>query len=91
VSIEEKAMAVQKAFGALKALGRDPTSLEFDEVISPTEAKLEGRRTILLGTNNYLGMTFDEACVGAAKSALDEFGTGTTGSRVANGTYDLHT
>lgn len=90
MSIEEKAMAVQKAFGALKALGRDPTSLEFDEVISPTEARLEGRRTILLGTNNYLGMTFDETCVAAAKNAIDEFGTGTTGSRIANGTYELH-
>ncbi|WP_340108337.1 serine palmitoyltransferase [Pikeienuella sp. HZG-20] len=90
MSIEDKVMAVEKAFGALKALGRDPTRLEFDEVISPTEARLEGRRTILLGTNNYLGMTFDAACTAAAKAAIDEFGTGTTGSRIANGTYALH-
>lgn len=90
MSIEDKAMAVEKAFGALKALGRDPTRLEFDEVISPTEAVLEGRRMILLGTNNYLGLTFDEACVSAAKAAIDEFGTGTTGSRIANGTYGMH-
>lgn len=90
MSIEEKAMAVEKTFGALKALGRDPTALEFDEVISPTEAMLEGRRTILLGTNNYLGMTFDESCLAEAKDAIDRFGTGTTGSRIANGTYELH-
>lgn len=90
MSIEDKVSAVQKAFGALKALGRDPTSLEFDEVISPTEAMLEGRRTVLLGTNNYLGMTFDDECVAAAKGAIDQFGTGTTGSRIANGTYELH-
>lgn len=90
MSIEDKAMAVEKAFGALKALGRDPTRLEFDEVISPTEARLEGRRTILLGTNNYLGMTFDATCVAEAKAAIDRFGTGTTGSRIANGTYELH-
>ncbi len=90
MSIEEKAQAVQKAFGALKALGRDPTRLEFEEVISPTEAMLEGRRTILLGTNNYLGMTFDADCVAEAKAAIDRFGTGTTGSRIANGTYGLH-
>ncbi|MEM7523725.1 MAG: aminotransferase class I/II-fold pyridoxal phosphate-dependent enzyme [Pseudomonadota bacterium] len=90
MSIEDKVSAVQKAYGALKALGRDPTALEFDEVISPTEAKLEGRRTILLGTNNYLGMTFDDACVDAAKAAIDQFGTGTTGSRIANGTNELH-
>ncbi|MFV0473315.1 MAG: serine palmitoyltransferase [Pikeienuella sp.] len=90
MSIEDKAMAVEKTFGALKALGRDPTRLEFDEVISPTEAKLEGRRTILLGTNNYLGMTFDPSCLAEAKAAIDRFGTGTTGSRIANGTYELH-
>lgn len=90
MSIEDKVSAVNKTFGALKGLGRDPTSLEFDEVISPTEATLEGRRTILLGTNNYLGMTFDSECVAAAKSAIDRFGTGTTGSRIANGTYELH-
>ena len=90
MSIEEKALAVQKAFGELKALGRDPTSLEFDEVLSPTEGVLEGRKTILLGTNNYLGLTFDGECVAEAKAAIDAYGTGTTGSRIANGTYDLH-
>jgi len=40
--------------------------------------------------NNYLGLTFDEDCVAAAKSAIDSHGTGTTGSRVANGSYSEH-
>ena len=48
------------------------------------------RRTILLGTYNYMGMTFDPDVVAAGKKALDEFGSGTTGSRVLNGTYGGH-
>lgn len=90
MSLEDKVKKIQETFGALKALGRDPTSLEFDRVTSPTEAELDGKKMILLGTNNYLGLTFDESCVAAAKGAIDQYGTGTTGSRIANGTYGLH-
>jgi len=64
--------------------------LKFDEIISPTEAMLDGKRTILMGTNNYLGKTFDEASVQCAITALREEGTGTTGSRIANGSYNGH-
>ena len=46
-----------------------------------------GKRTILLGTYNYMGMTFDPDVIAAGKQALDDFGSGTTGSRVLNGTY----
>ncbi len=90
MSLEDKVKKIQESFGALKALGRDPTSLEFDRVTSPTEAELDGKKMILLGTNNYLGLTFDENCIAAAKNAIDQYGTGTTGSRIANGTYGLH-
>ncbi len=68
----------------------DPLSLVIDEVLSPTEAMIGGRRTILAGTNNYMGMTFDPDAIAAAKDALDAFGTGTTGSRILNGTYGGH-
>ncbi|MGI9463372.1 MAG: aminotransferase class I/II-fold pyridoxal phosphate-dependent enzyme, partial [Aestuariivirgaceae bacterium] len=51
---------------------------------------MDGRETVLAGTNNYMGITFEEDCIAAGKKALDEFGTGTTGSRIANGTYGLH-
>lgn len=61
-----------------------------DEVVSPTEALLNGRSIILAGTNNYLGLTFDADCIEAACKALREEGTGTTGSRMANGTYGGH-
>jgi 8-amino-7-oxononanoate synthase len=69
---------------------RDPFSIVMDEVLSPTEAMIQGRKTILLGTYNYMGMTFDPDVVAAGKKALDEFGAGTTGSRVLNGTYQGH-
>ncbi|WP_262696299.1 serine palmitoyltransferase [Kordiimonas aquimaris] len=68
----------------------DPFKVVVDEVISETEAVIGGRRTILAGTNNYMGMTFHEESINAAKEALDQFGTGTTGSRVLNGTYEGH-
>ena len=75
---------------ALTEAGRNPADLRFDEILSPTEAMLDGKRTILMGTNNYLGMTFDPAAVQSAIEALQEEGTGTTGSRIANGSYRGH-
>ncbi len=68
----------------------DPFNLVMERVESPTVAICNGRRTILLGTYNYMGMTFDPDVVAAGKKALDEFGSGTTGSRVLNGTYQGH-
>lgn len=68
----------------------DPFSLVMERVISPTVAVCNGRETILLGTYNYMGMTFDPDVIAAGKQALDDFGSGTTGSRVLNGTYAGH-
>ena len=68
----------------------DPYNLVMEKVISPTVAICNGRETILLGTYNYMGMTFDEDVIAAGKDALDKFGSGTTGSRVLNGTYQGH-
>jgi len=68
----------------------DPFGLVMEHVISPTVAQCNGRETILLGTYNYMGMTFDPDVIAAGKEALDDFGSGTTGSRVLNGTYAGH-
>ena len=68
----------------------DPFNLVMERVESPTVAICNGRRTILLGTYNYMGMTFDPDVVAAGKDALGRFGSGTTGSRVLNGTYQGH-
>ena len=74
----------------LLAQGVDPFGAPIEEIYSPTEARINGRRTILAGTNNYLGLTFDKQCLDAAHAALDELGTGTTGSRMANGSFAGH-
>jgi len=68
----------------------DPFSLVMERVLSPTRAICNGRDTILLGTYNYMGMTFDPDVIEAGKQALDDYGSGTTGSRVFNGTYQGH-
>ncbi len=68
----------------------DPFNLVMEEVRSPTVAICNGRETILLGTYNYMGMTFDDDVLAAGHEALDGFGSGTTGSRVLNGTYSAH-
>src|SRR5262245_520021 len=57
---------------------------------SPTEGIVNGRRVVLAGTNNYLGLTFDPLCIASAADAARKSGTGTTGSRMANGTYPEH-
>jgi 8-amino-7-oxononanoate synthase len=91
MSIFSKFDHVRTAFRALDKSGRNPFGIRFDKVLSPTEAILEGRHILLFGTNNYLGLTFDRTCVEASVSAIYEAGTGTTGSRIANGTYAGHT
>ena len=68
----------------------DPFSLVMEEVKSPTVAVCNGKETILLGTYNYMGMTFDDDVIEAGKKALEDFGAGTTGSRVLNGTFFHH-
>ncbi len=74
----------------LAALGVMPFGAVTEKILSPTEAVVDGHKVILAGTNNYLGLTFDPECIAAAKQALDEMGTGTTGSRMANGTFIGH-
>jgi 8-amino-7-oxononanoate synthase len=76
--------------GLLATGQEDPFSLVMERVLSPTRAICNGRDTILLGTYNYMGMTFDADVIAAGKQALEEFGAGTTGSRVLNGTYRGH-
>jgi 8-amino-7-oxononanoate synthase len=51
---------------------------------------MEGHERIMLGSNNYLGLTGDERVKDAARQALERYGTGLTGSRFLNGTLELH-
>ncbi len=52
--------------------------------------EMEGVERIMLGSNNYLGLTGDERVMQGARDALERYGTGLTGSRLLNGTIDLH-
>jgi 8-amino-7-oxononanoate synthase len=51
---------------------------------------MEGAERVMLGSNNYLGLTGDERVIAGARDALERYGTGLTGSRLLNGTIDLH-
>jgi 8-amino-7-oxononanoate synthase len=55
-----------------------------------TEVIINGKRTIMIGSNNYLGLTSDPRVIDAAHKALDKYGSGCSGSRFLNGTLDLH-
>lgn len=52
--------------------------------------QMEGKRMIMLGSNNYLGYTEDAQVIAAGHAALDKYGAGVSGSRFLNGTLDLH-
>src|SRR5204862_5033203 len=52
--------------------------------------EMEGSERVMLGSNNYLGLTGDPRVKEAARKALDEYGTALTGSRLLNGTIPLH-
>lgn len=90
MGIFDKFKGLEAARRELKTLGIDPFGVQIDKIISPTEGIVRGRHTILAGTNNYLGLTVNPECIAAAKAALENEGTGTTGSRMANGSYSGH-
>ena len=90
MSLLSRFAALAASHQKTKAAGRDPFRVNLDRVLSPTEAIVDGRRTLLVGTNNYLGLTFEPECVAAAQVALETLGTGTTGSSIANGSYAGH-
>lgn len=68
----------------------DPLAIRIEKILSPTTALINQKGCILLGSNNYLGLTMDEQAIEASCQATRLAGTGTTGSRVANGSYASH-
>lgn len=91
VDLLDKHKVIAERFERMIAVGGNALGVTNDQMISPTRAMVGNREIILAGTNNYMGITFDERCIAAGQKALTEFGTGTTGSRIANGTFSLHT
>lgn len=55
-----------------------------------SEVVIEGRRLVMVGSNNYLGLTQHPRVKEAAVRAVEKYGSGCTGSRFLNGTLDLH-
>ena len=90
MSLLDKLNAVAAARKALLPEGVEVFGTPIEEVYSSTAAKIGNRRILFLGTNNYLGLTFAPQCLEAAHIAIDREGTGTTGSRMANGSYSGH-
>ncbi|WP_411675567.1 serine palmitoyltransferase [Caulobacter segnis] len=82
--------ALAARYEAAQASGQMPTGVVMDRLLSASEAIINGRRTVTVGTHNYLGLAFDEACIEAAVAAVRREGTGTCGSRIANGSFADH-
>src|SRR5262245_57355662 len=86
----DKLRAIDKRFAKLTQGSVIPGVTVIEQVLGPCEVVVQGRRTLMFGSNNYLGLTMHPDVVDAARSAVGEYGTGTTGSRTANGTLALH-
>lgn len=68
----------------------NPLSIVVDDVVDTVTAVVAGRRTVMFGTNSYLGLNFNPACIEASVEAARHYGTGSTASRVAAGNHRLH-
>lgn len=88
--IFDKFSTLQSRSDLVKRLGVDPFGVKFDHISHATRGIIGNREIILAGTNNYLGLTFDPDCMDASIKAIQTHGTGTTGSRIANGSYEEH-
>jgi 8-amino-7-oxononanoate synthase len=78
---------------AVLAAAREADVLPYFHVLSSPAmpvVEMEGAERIMLGSNNYLGLTGDERVLKGAEDALHAYGTGLTGSRLLNGTIPLH-
>ncbi|HVB97362.1 MAG TPA: aminotransferase class I/II-fold pyridoxal phosphate-dependent enzyme [Chloroflexota bacterium] len=73
----------------VEAIGCYPFFIPLESEAGP-EVTIQGRRFVMLGSNNYLGLTQDPRVKEAARRAIDRYGSGCTGSRLMNGTLDLH-
>ncbi len=72
-----------------EAMGCYPFFIPIGSEAGP-EVIIQGRRMVMLGSNNYLGLTQDPRVKEAAQRAIAKYGSGCTGSRLMNGTLDLH-
>ncbi|MFI5178353.1 MAG: aminotransferase class I/II-fold pyridoxal phosphate-dependent enzyme, partial [Vicinamibacterales bacterium] len=86
----DKLRAVQARCDRLADGSATPGLTVIDRVVGPCEVVVQGRPTLMFGSNNYLGLTSHPDVIEAGCRALSEYGAGTTGSRTANGTLAIH-
>jgi 8-amino-7-oxononanoate synthase len=86
----DKLRVVEKRSDAFASATARPGATVIERVLGPCEVLIDGRPTIMFGSNNYLGLTLHPEITNAAREAVLHYGTGTTGSRTANGTFGLH-
>jgi 8-amino-7-oxononanoate synthase len=86
----DKLRVIEKRRATFAAGQSVPGQTVIDRVLSPGEVIVGGRPTLMFGSNNYLGLTLHPQVTEAARRAVLEYGTGTTGSRTANGTLAIH-
>ncbi len=79
-----------KDYKIAKATGLYPYFRPIEASYNSTEVEMDGRRVIMCGSNNYLGLAQDGRVKEAALNALKKFGTTCSGSRLVNGTLSLH-
>lgn len=89
-SLFDKYAPLKTRVDMMMKIGQDALGVQFDDILDATRGRIGNREILLAGTNNYLGLTFDQDCMEAAQKAIESHGTGTTGSRVANGSYAEH-
>jgi 8-amino-7-oxononanoate synthase len=82
--------SVPQEWRVAEELGLNPFYRELSSQIGPT-ITYAGAEVVMLGSNNYLGLTTDHRVKKAAMDAVERYGTGVTGSRLLNGTLPLHT
>jgi len=86
----DKLRAVEQRRDAFAARSALPGHTVIERVLGPCEVVIQGRPTLMFGSNNYLGLTLHPEVVAAAGRAAADYGSGTTGSRTANGTLGIH-
>lgn len=90
MSLYDKFSRIANDREQFSSTGINPFGTCIDEVFSATEGRIGQQKIILAGTNNYLGLTFNAQAIADGQTALVQQGTGTTGSRMANGSYGSH-
>ncbi len=89
MDVFEKAHRYRRA-DDLRSAGLYPYFRAIEESAGGTNVVIDGRRLVMAGSNNYLGLTHDPRVIDAARRAIETFGTGCTGSRFLNGTLRIH-